>query len=422
MIDLFKKLIVILLIIILILFFISFLKNIQNIDSFAYVVAIGLDKGSNNNLKMTFQTLSPAASSGSSSESSKSSSSSGGESSSVITSSIECSSINSGIQLLNGYIGSKQLNLSHCQSIIFSEELAYSGLTEYIYDFINNIHIRHTTNVVISKCNAEYYLNNSESVYEKLISKYYKTSPTSGKYTGYTKSINLSDFFSDLNDSSVEPTAILSSINSPEISINNNFDDNYLKDSTYKAGQSPINTKSSGMEDVGLAVFKNGKLIGELTAIETIAYLLTTNNFEKCELTILNPYDEHSTIDFSLSKQKSTKNEVIFVNGSPSITTNLYLNANILSISKGNTYLDSMVLSELEDKLNSYISNIVYEYLYKTSIEYSSDISGFGKYAVPKFSTTKAWNEYNWLENYKNSFFKVNVSTTIKSSNLLLNT
>lgn len=418
--DLFKKLIVILILIIFSLFYISFLKNIQNIDSFAYVVAIGLDKGTSNNLKITFQTLSPATSS-------SSAKSSGGESSdqkssSVITTSIECSSINSGIQLLNGYIGSKLLNLSHCQTIIFSEELAYDGISDYIYDLVNNVQVRHDTNIVVSKSNAEYYLNNSESVYEKLISKYYNISPTFGKYTGYTHDISLSTFFSDLNDSFLEPTAILSSINSPQFVQSNNYDDNYLRDSTYKAGQSPIESQNSGIEDVGLAVFKNGKLIGELTAIETIAYLLTTNNFEECELTILNPFDENSTIDFSLSKQKGTKNKIEFVNGTPLITTSLHLNANILSIKKGDNYSDSTVLSELESKLNSYIENIVYEYLYKTTMEYNSDISGFGKYAISKFLTTKDWNNYNWLENYKNSFFKVNVSTTIKSSNLILDT
>lgn len=422
--ELFKKLISIILLVIILLLFLSFLKNTQNVDSFAYVVAIGLDKGSNNNLKITFQTLAPTTTSSSSSSSEESDSSSSGNksSSSVLTTSIECASINSGIQLLNGYIGSKQLNLSHCQSIIFSEELAYEGLSKYIYTFINDAQIRHDTNIIISKCNAEYYLNNSESVYEKLISKYYNVSPTSGKYTGYTHDINIVKFFCNLNNTFVDPTAILSSINIPETKLNNIYDDNYLKDSTFKAGQSPINSKHTGMEDVGIAVFKNDKLIGELTAIETIAYLMTINEFENCELTILNPFDKESTIDFSLSKQNNTKNTVKFVNGSPYISTEVYLNAKILSMDKNNDYIDNNILTELEYALNSYIENILYEYLYKISMEYGTDISGFGKYAIPKFLTTADWNNYNWNKNFENSFFKVNVSTKLDSSNILLKT
>lgn len=417
--DFIRRLISIILIIILLLIFSFFLNNIQNIDSFAYVVAIGLDKGTTSNLRLTVQTLSPTAGSSSSSGSS----SGGGSSesnSSVITTSIECASINSGLQLLNGYIGSKQLNLSHCQSLIFSEELAYDGISEYIYTFINNVNLNNDSNIVISKCNAEYYLNNSESVYEKLISKYYNVSPTSGKYTGFTADISLQDFFSNLTSNSIEPTAILSSINSPQTKLSDIYDDTYLRDSTFKAGQSPINTENRGMEDVGLAVFKNGKLIGELTAIETIAYLMSTDQFQSCELTMENPINGESTIDFGLSKQKSTKTNVKFVNGTPYITIEIYLDAKLLSSDQNNNYLGDVSL--LEYTLNNYIENFLYEYLYKTTVEYNSDISGFGKNAISQFLLTEDWQNYNWNENYKNSFFNVKVNTLINSSGLLVET
>lgn len=415
-----KKLISILLILILLLIFLNSLKSIQNIDDFAYVVAIGLDKGINNNLKLTFQTLSPAQSS--SSNSSNSSSNSGESNSSVITTSIECSSINSGLQLINGYIGSKQLNLSHCQTLIFSEELAYEGISKYIYNFINIVSLNHDANIVISKCNAAFYLNNSESVYEKLISKYYNVSPKSGKYTGFTTDISLQDFFSDLNSTYIQPTAILSSINLPQTLLDNSYDDTYLRDSTFKAGQSPINSENRGMEDVGLAVFKDGKLIGELTAIETIAHLMSIDEFSSCELSISDPIYENSTIDFGLSKQKSTKTNVEFVNNTPYITTEIYLDAKILSMDPNTNYSSSDTLLELETTLNNYIETILYEYLYKTSIEYKSDISGFGKHAIPKFLTIADWDNYNWNNNYKNSFFNVKVNTRVDSGGLLLET
>ena len=419
--DLVKKLISIFLIIILLFIFSNSLKGIQNIDSFAYVVAIGLDKGINNNLKITFQTLSPAESS--SISSSSSSSSGGGESSSsVITTSIECASINSGLQLINGYIGSKQLNLSHCQSLIFSEALAYDGISEYIYTFVNIVNLNHDANIVISKCDAEFYLNNSESVYEKLISKYYNVSPTSGKYTGFTTDISLQDFFSDLNSNYIQPTAILSSINLPQTTLDNSYDNTYLRDSTFKAGQSPINSENRGMEDVGLAIFKDGKLIGELTAIETIAYLMSNNQFSSCELTISDPIYEKSTIDFGLSKQKNSKTTVKFVNDTPYITTEIYLDAKILSIEQNTNYSSSQSLLEVESALNNYLETILYEYLYKTTIEYKSDISGFGKYAIPQFLSIEDWNNYNWNSNYKNSFFNVKVHTRVDSGGLLLET
>lgn len=412
--KLFKKISIILLIIILLIIFFGFFKTTRNIDNYAYVIALGLDIGTNNNLKLTFQTLSPAAGSSASSKSSDSSSGS----SSVINTSIECSSISLGIQLLNAYIDSKKLNLSHCQSIIFSEELAHNGLNQYIYTLVNELHIYHDANIIVSKCDAEYYLNNSESVYEKLISKYYKEAPNSGLYTGYTHDISLIDFFSSLNDSYIQPTAILSSINISDKTKNNNF----VSDNNYKAGESPITSKFTGMEDVGLAVFKRDKLIGELTAIETIAHLMTINKFNSCELSVPNPYDTNSTIDFDITKKKNTKNSVKLINGAPYITTNIQLQAKILSMNKGDNYLDKSKIEEMESILNMYLESSIYEYLYKTSMEYNCDVSGFGKYAKSKFLTKNDWEDYSWNKNYKNSFFKVNIDCSIISSNLLLET
>ncbi len=414
--DLFKRVISITLIIIFGLIFLSFFKNTQNIDSFAYVVAIGLDKGTNNNLKLTFQTLSPESGSESSG------SSSGSKSSSIINTSIECSTINSGIQLIESYIGSKQLNLSHCQSLIFSEELAYDGISEYIYTFIGNTQISHSSNVLVSRCSAEYYLKNSESIYEKLVSKYYNTSPKYYRHTGNTDDISLVEFFSSLNNTFREPTAILSSVNSTETNVDNNYVSNFSTDSSFKAGEAPISHENTGIEDVGLAVFKEDRIVGELSAIETMAYLMTNNKFQSCELTILSPFDENSNIDFSLSKKGDTKCTVDIINGSPFITVNVDLNARILSMNENSDYSSSYVLTALENAINEYLSTVLYEYLYKTSIDYGADISGFGKYALAKFLTINDWYNYNWSKNYKNSFFKVNVSTSINSNNLLLET
>ena len=53
-----------------------------------------------------------------------------------------------------------------------------------------------------------------------------------------------------------------------------------------------------------------------------------------------------------------------------------------------------------------------------TSLKYNSDISGFGKYAVKNYLTLDEWQNANWLGNYKNCFFNVNVEFTLKSGSL----
>lgn len=88
----------------------------RKLENLAYVLALGIDVGENSNLKLSAQfsksaTISPG--SGSSSE----------DANNIVLVSGESDSIFSALNLLNSYIG-KELNLSHCSLIIFSEEFA----------------------------------------------------------------------------------------------------------------------------------------------------------------------------------------------------------------------------------------------------------------------------------------------------------
>lgn len=122
-----KKFISLLIIIILCSFSLSGCYSAQALETLAYAVAIGIDKGKNDKLNLSFQfaILGDSSSSGSGSSQSQES---------TVTS-VECSSIDSGINLVDNYI-SKKVNLSHCKAIIISEELAYEGVSEYIFTLV----------------------------------------------------------------------------------------------------------------------------------------------------------------------------------------------------------------------------------------------------------------------------------------------
>lgn len=111
--HIFKYIIIIILLIVFIgAFSISYTSH--SIDNLAYVIAIGIDVGSTkDNLKITFQF---ADSSNFSSNGSPS------EGPATIINSVESSSIDTAINLMNSYVG-KELNLAHCKVIVFSEEV-----------------------------------------------------------------------------------------------------------------------------------------------------------------------------------------------------------------------------------------------------------------------------------------------------------
>ena len=174
--------------------------GIRGIDNLAYVVAIGVDIGENENLLLSLQISLPG---GSSSESSSSS-----QSTSVVVESVECPSINTGITLFNSYLG-KEINLSHCKVIVISEEFAANGVSEILYTLTNAIQFRTTSNIIISKCDAKSYLEYSSPLLDKISARYYEIAPTSSEYTGYTESITCNEFLSAINSSFSSPVAIL---------------------------------------------------------------------------------------------------------------------------------------------------------------------------------------------------------------------
>lgn len=128
----------------------SGIYSTNNIDKLSYVLALGIDVGKNNNIELSVQLAKP----GGSSEKSGSSS----QSSNNIVNSIECSSIESGINLFNSYI-SKKLNMGHCKVIVFSEEVASKGLSTYLYTLLNSVEVSSQANIVVSKCSAKSFWN-----------------------------------------------------------------------------------------------------------------------------------------------------------------------------------------------------------------------------------------------------------------------
>ncbi len=415
-----KKILVFMLIVVLILITLFGMNSVTSMDNLAYVVAVGFDIKDTGKLELSFQIALPSGSEGGSSGSSSS------QSSSSIVTSVECNSFESGVNLVNSYL-SKELNLSHCKAVVFSEEIASQGIGEYLYTLINHVEIRPTCNVIISKCNAKYFLNNSSPMLEQLSSKYYEIASTSERVTGYTYNITLLDFFSDFADSFTECFATLGSVNDGDISNTGDNNDqlssslsNEGTDDSYVASETPIDSQKN-IENLGLAVFKGDKLVGELNGVECIAHLILTNELENAVISVPSPFESTNYIDLYLTNSKC-KTKVYLTNGTPYIKPSIDLSARIISMSDDYKDLTEENIELIEEYAKYYVERFIYDYLYKTAKVFKSDITAFGKYAVSNFATIDEWNKYNWLDNYQNSFFNVDINVDIVSRYLLIDT
>lgn len=414
----------------------------ENIDQLDYVIAIGVDAVKDSqDLAVSFQftNLSPF---------SQNSPSEGNE---PIIDTVLTSSILSGVNLMNAYEG-KQLNLSHCKVIVFSEEVAKAGLLPEISSLINNPQIRPTTNIIIAKESANKYLKSSVSSLEQVLTKYYDIFPHSSEYTGYTSNIVLGEFYDTLINKDVGSTAILGTI-----SKSSNNSSSQSSNSSSSDGESSGNSSSSqesssggeensseglenitnasevenlnsgeptikgdrGTENIGLCVFKDGIYIGDLSPIETLCYSMIKDEVDNFLVNIDNPFDSESKVGISIDALSSSQISVDTSKSFPKIKIKFNLTAKAATGLDKLDYSDKNTINTLNGALKEYLTSQLSNYLYKTSKEFKVDINGFDKMAKIKFLTTKDYEDYNWAQKYENAEFDIDIKCDIKSSLLM---
>ena len=391
--------------IVIIVFLLAFSHSYSslNIDNLAYVVALGIDSTDDNNLQVTFQFSTPV-------------SIESGEKPTPIINTLTASSISNATNIMNSYLGTPA-SFSHCKVIVFSEQIAKQGISDEIYTLINDTQVTPASNIVVSKCDAKTYLEQTTPELENLVSKYYESFENSSKNTGYIPDATIGDFFNDLTSRTREPYAILGGVNAES----RNEENSTTNQNDLKVNMTSISGKN-GSENFGVAVFKEDTLVGELNAFESVAFQNIRNNIDRFLISVHDPENENNVLDIYMTPAKNTSVKVNTSTQTPYIEISCKFTGRIYSMSENSKYLSPDVLDSISKSCDSYLESLFTEYLYKTSKEFNSDINSFGTYALKNFFTTKEFENYFWLENYKNAFFKVNVDSSVKSGMLITET
>lgn len=401
--NIIKKIFIFIVIIVFLLAFSASYSSL-NIDNLAYVLALGIDVADEEKIQVTFQFSTPV-------------SIESGEKPTPITNTVISTSISNALNIINSYLGTP-ISLSHCKAIIFSEQMASQGLSDEIYTLINDTQITPSSNIIISKCDAKYYLEQTNPELENLVSKYYETFTNSSKYTGYIPDATIGDFFNDLTSRTRQPYAILGGINAESKEQENS---DLQKDFSLKANNASISGKN-GSENFGIAVFREDILVGELSAIETVPFLNFKNNVDRFLVSVQDPENENNFLDIYMTPSKNTSIKVDTTTQTPYIEISCKFAGRIYSMTENSKYLSPDVLDSISKSCDNYLESLFTNYLYKTSKEFNSDINSFGTCALKNFFTTKDFENYKWLESYKDAFFKVKINSSVKSGMLITET
>ena len=409
----------------------------DSIDNISYVVALAVDVGKDEtNLQITFEFMDTSSFSKEGSSDSKT----------AIIDTVNATSISSAINLLNAYIG-KEVNLSHCKVVVFSDKIAKSGIHSEVSELMNNIQVRPTTNIIICKGSAMQYVQNSISNLEKVLTKYYDIFPNSSQYTGYTSNIQIGNFYNYMTTKDAGNVAILGGLNptlsesdssnqnsqdsssstgessqgedskssSSEKSSNNQKPDNSDSISKILSGEAPI-LGERGTENIGLAVLKDGIYKGDLTASDTLCHTLISGEVNSFLLTINNTKEYNYYIDVALYENTSPKVTVKIEDDVPNINIDIKIIGRISNIKNGINYSDvsnDLDLKQISSVVNNSLKQYILDYLKKTTNDFKCDIDNFYNYAKQNYLTIEEWHNYDWASKYEKSKFNVNVDSRV---------
>lgn len=336
-------------------------------EELSYAIAIGLDLSDSPEepLALTLQIAKPD--------------SSGDSSGTKITTeakTVTCSSFSLGMAMLN-LENINEINLSHCTAIIISEELAKQGIEDFINTLANDVEIRPTCNILISEGKASELLQKASSI-DDISAKFYNSFINSAKITSYVSTCPLTDFYSSLHGDIKAPTAIYT----------------FTKDDT--------------IESIGLAVFKDYKMVGRLSGLDTFCFNILTNEFQEATIEVYNPQEPDIPLSINLSNSKDkTRTKVTLENGVPKITCEIFLKSSILSANENYNYSTEESKREVEAEINKFIENACLDFLNRTSKEYQSDIIGFQGQFNKNYLTQDELDKHNWNKLYPKAKFEI---------------
>lgn len=348
------------------------------IDRQYFVISIGLDVLENDMLKVSIQIPSTE-------ENSKSSDSS--QASNYQIYSVESETIDEALSVLNNYLN-KKINLSHCSSLIISEELAKKGLETYINTLTNNSELRHSCEILISNTTALEVLEKISNAGEIFSARLFEYLSVSSQYTGYTIRSTFGDFFHALDNDYNQPATIYVST----------FDDT--------------------VQTNGIAIFKDSTMIGHIDVSNSIAHLIVKNELDLATISIENPFEENELLDLDISLYKDTQISIDIINGTPLISLIVYPEGTIKSSGGVFNYIDNEKISKVEKAATEYLDRILKDYLYTISHKYNSDIASFKEIYQSSFFTKEEFEKVHWDKIFQDSFFNIEFKTKINSSNL----
>ena len=364
-----------------------------DVESQAYVIAVGIDKGQNFPLKVSFVFANPGGSN----------SQEGGAPSApkpdIVT--VEGPTVFSAVRKLDS-IKSKKINLSHTKIVVFSQDKAKEGIRDYLSGFASSKDFRPNTYVCVAADSAENYLRSVKPSHETFIEKYFDNmmqkvaeDKVNEAYLYYLY-YNVTEDFSG----SLVPLAGVNfnKTNGKKSHPGDDFSYEAQAGQILRSGKNPA-------EVLGCAVFKNDKMIGTMGSFHTDLARILRNEFYPRNYSIA--YGSNTDfVTIRLLQQTKPDTKTKIQKSDVKITIRVPVSIEYIDAGKieGNEARSKEFCRHLEQILNSEAKKLVEE----SQTKHNCDILGLGNLLKKHFYDMENWRAFNWEEKYSRA--KINVS------------
>ncbi|NLI91594.1 MAG: Ger(x)C family spore germination protein [Peptococcaceae bacterium] len=389
------------------------------IDEEVYALVIGVDKGVNNMVRITFQYATykdggggKAGGGGSDGGGSEES----GEVDGTIVSTVEASSLLGAINLLDAAVN-RQISLMHAKMLVFSEEYAREGIARYVEPLARFREVREFMRVVVCKGKAEDFIMENKTFIGTNSAKNIELMFEQSKNSGYFPDVFFNDFYIALLAPYGQSCAIYAGVNDFQ---------HFPQDTGGK--NPPLNTKQdmepgdiprkggTKNELFGTVVFDGDKMVGSLTPDETRFFLMGIGEFRRGFFVLEDPEKPGFIFVIEAELSKSPKMKGNMEGGRPVLDLELTLDADIVSIQSRNSYENLDHIKGLEKIIEDYFTTGLTKTIERTQQEWNSDIFHFGKKIAGEFQTIQEFEQYNWLSHYKEAKISTQVNVNLRRS------
>jgi len=362
----------------------------------AFVVVVGLDKGPNNTVEVTFQIANPQIGSSDIGTADNEPPSD--------TIRFTAADILSAKELANSVV-TRTINFAHLKTIIIHEGLARSEQFPHVMGAaVRDPEMRREVVLIVSREKAYDFIQKNRPRLETRPHKYYELMQRRWQETGYVPYSTLSHYLqSQVIDAMF--LAIYATADEKHGRASRSADD-------YLAGEVP---KKSGdpVQMMGAAVIESGRMVGTLTGqqMRWTQVLRHKSSVSSFITSFTDPLDAEAMVTVRLFKDGEPKIDMNLRKDPPHIRVSLKLRAQILSFTSLQPYATDFNKQRLLEKhLVEEIKNELTEVIRLSQKKFRGDPFEWQLIARKKFMTLPAYHAYNWPNHFKRAHVDVDVN------------